>query len=136
MPVTYWVQFVMLSGYLTPVVIVRFQGDLLAKTIFHQGKATYFTVFFLFLIWLSIFVSILYSQKFNLFFYYSFRVDLLIKHNIDSIRPICSDLIHPYWSRATPSFWNLSSSISVGWDVTESERLSGSPFRQYISRSP
>ncbi|MDC0056569.1 hypothetical protein OAJ74_00290 [Alphaproteobacteria bacterium] len=42
--------------------------DLLAKTIFHQGKATYFTVFFLFLIWLSIFVSILYSQKFNLFF--------------------------------------------------------------------
>ena len=42
--------------------------DLAAKTIFHQGKATYFSVFFLFLIWLSIFVSILYSQKFNLFF--------------------------------------------------------------------
>ena len=33
------------------------------------------------------------SSKSGYFFYYSFRVDLLIKHNIDSIRPICSDLI-------------------------------------------
>ena len=41
-------------------------------------------------------MDILGNKKFHqiwIFFYYSFRVDLLIKHNIDPIRPICSDLI-------------------------------------------
>ncbi len=42
--------------------------NLLTTTIFHQGKATYFSVLILFLIWLIVFVPSLFFQKFNLFF--------------------------------------------------------------------
>lgn len=40
--------------------------NLLTITFLHQGKATYFSVLLLFLIWLSVFISSLYFQKFIL----------------------------------------------------------------------
>ena len=42
--------------------------NFLTVAIFHQGKAVYFSVLLLFLIWLSIFASSLFFHKFNLFF--------------------------------------------------------------------
>ena len=42
--------------------------NFLTVAIFHQGKAAYFSVLLLFLIWLSIFASSLFFHKFNLFF--------------------------------------------------------------------
>ncbi len=90
--------------------------EILAKTIFQNGYAGFFTLFLLFLIWLSTFFLILYSKKFNIFFTRS----LIVFASINIIISISSypKYLNDIWNSKTDN-----NKIKISQNTIKSEEI-------------